>query len=380
MRYRYLALVSVLATVPAMAQIKPLQVQLSPFFLQREALAPPQIKLLLANHRQQIASRHLNFAVGYTWALDRKLSEITGGLKITDPQVVPSHKEIERKMLALDKDALDRAIALNPAIRKRIPIFLLAPTPSMPSWDWRQNGMVSPIEQQLAGTCWAYASTGALECSSRLVNNAKINGSEQYVVTNDTDAYSVPGNFNGGGYCFKAVDYLTKQGTVDEASCPDTGTAGTPNPTAFKPFGSTAWGFCHNTYGMATNLEIKQALCAHGPVATWIDAGGTFGGYAGGVYDDTDTTHQVGGHFVDIIGWDDSKGAWLIKNSWGTTWGDPCGYGTERGYAWVKYGVHGIGTDAVWIHAHPTMYQINLQLLQKLFQTERPLMVRPIRH
>ena len=141
--------------------------------------------------------------------------------------------------------------------------------------------------------------------------------------------------------------FLVEKGSVAKTTDPDDGTAGTPNPGAFKPYGGAFWGFCHGTSGQATVPEVKQALCEHGPVGTWIDAGGTFGSYTGGIYNDNSTNHVVGGHFVLIIGWDDSKGAWLIKNSWDTTWGDSCGFGTERGYAWIAYGCHGIGTHCL---------------------------------
>ncbi|WP_447984695.1 C1 family peptidase [Nitrospira sp. Nam74] len=46
-------------------------------------------------------------------------------------------------------------------------------------------------------------------------------------------------------------------------------------------------------------------------------------------------------HAVVIVGWDDEKGAWRVRNSWGTGWG-------ESGYAWVKYNNNAIGWDTVW--------------------------------
>lgn len=51
--------------------------------------------------------------------------------------------------------------------------------------------------------------------------------------------------------------------------------------------------------------------------------------YAGGVYKHV-TGGALGGHAVSIVGYDDSKQAWLIRNSWGEEWG-------EKGFAWVAY-------------------------------------------
>ncbi|MCV3212204.1 hypothetical protein OGM63_01455 [Plectonema radiosum NIES-515] len=47
---------------------------------------------------------------------------------------------------------------------------------------------------------------------------------------------------------------------------------------------------------------------------------------------------------VTIIGWDDDKQAWLIKNSWGPYWG-------EKGYMWIGYKSNNIGCGAAWVDA-----------------------------
>ncbi len=348
-------------------------------YIDREKTASPAIKQLLLSQRQLISSKKLSFTVGHTFALDHKLSDITGGQRITDPSIIAKQNAFSTKVMALNKQSYGEALKVNPNLYKQIPIYLYAPKATDHSLDWRKHNMVTPVRQQIGGTCWAYAAVAALESSSKLVNNQTIDASERYVVTNDFADWYVPGNWSGGGWCYKAIQFLVEQGTVTEASDPDTGVPEAPNLGAFKPYGGLTWGFCHNSTGQASNSEIKQALCEHGPVGTWIDAGGTFGSYTGNVYNDSSTDHGVGGHFVLIIGWDDSKSAWLIKNSWGTTWGDPCGYGSERGYAWVGYGIHGIGSDAVWIHDHPTHYQINKALLDKL-RLENKMTISRVRH
>jgi len=361
-----LSLVALTAFAQAPAETRHAQI-----YVNRERTMSASLRAQLLATRQQVAASKFHFTVGYTEALDHPLAEITGGLKISDSKTVPEQNAISKQLLDLDRAAFAKALKADPDLRRKIPLFRIAPKPTDSALDWRKHGMVSPVHRQLKGTCWAYGSVGALDCSSRLLNNQPIDGSEQYVITNAIGARSDPNNFNGGGWAWKAIDYLVKQGTVTDASCPDIGTAGTPNPNAFKPYGGIIWGFCHGSNGMATVAEIKQALCEHGPVASWVDAGGTFGSYTGDVYDDTSTNHQVGGHFVLIIGWDSAKGAWLIKNSWGTTWGDTCGYGSERGYMWIKYGVHGIGTDAAWIHDHPTKYQIDMVALAKILKVSK---------
>lgn len=40
--------------------------------------------------------------------------------------------------------------------------------------------------------------------------------------------------------------------------------------------------------------------------------------------------HFIGGHAIDVVGYDDSKQAWEVRNSWGAAWGD-------KGYFWLDY-------------------------------------------
>jgi cathepsin L len=49
-------------------------------------------------------------------------------------------------------------------------------------------------------------------------------------------------------------------------------------------------------------------------------------------------------HDVLIVGWDDNVGAWIIKNSWSTDWGD-------QGYIRLAYDNNNIGFNAAWVQA-----------------------------
>ena len=80
-------------------------------------------------------------------------------------------------------------------------------------------------------------------------------------------------------------------------------------------------------------------------MATTIDATDLFQDYTGGVFQEKPRSQYgvvpITNHAVMIVGWDDSKQAWRVKNSWGTGWG-------ESGYAWVKYNHNAIGWNTVF--------------------------------
>jgi len=73
---------------------------------------------------------------------------------------------------------------------------------------------------------------------------------------------------------------------------------------------------------------VKRALL-NGPLVTTLSVSEDFVAYGGGIYKHT-WGSSLGGHAVSIVGYDDTKKAWLIRNSWGPEWG-------EDGYGWISY-------------------------------------------
>jgi len=90
---------------------------------------------------------------------------------------------------------------------------------------------------------------------------------------------------------------------------------------------------------------LEEALCRYGPlaVALYVD-GEEFCAYTSGVYSGVRSGGQAVNHAVLLVGWDDGKQAWLIKNSWGLGWG-------EKGYMWIRYGSNDVGFGAAWVVA-----------------------------
>jgi hypothetical protein len=365
----FVALVVVLASPAETQNPRPVvNKQVMQDYALREQSAPPAIRQKLAELRQRIKQRNLGFEVGYTYAMERSARSMTGGE--LDKNILSLAKKqniIAREVIKVDREARDQAIKLNPSLRARMPEFTIACNASSKTFDWRWSGKVTPVKVQGCGNCWAYGAMAPLESSYLIRNNRTVDGSEQFIVTN-----SGAGTCKGGG-TKGAIDFLTSTGTTTEADLPDSGTDGTPNANDFqKPYQTLVSGFVSDTEQIPAVSEIKAAMCEHGPVVSWVGVTDSFMSYTGSVYKDDDYANEakkpcpasgpingaVCGHFVTIVGWSDPKHAWLIKNSWGTNWGETGGFGTERGYMWIDYNSNMIGAGSMWEEARNNLYRL----------------------
>lgn len=83
----------------------------------------------------------------------------------------------------------------------------------------------------------------------------------------------------------------------------------------------------------------KDWIAAHGPVSGAMHVDSDFFDYMGGIYT-PEYGSYVGDHAIEVIGYDDTLGCWICKNSWGTEWG-------EDGFFKISYGECGLFTDMV---------------------------------
>jgi C1A family cysteine protease len=326
--------------------------------------------------RLDLQKQKISFTIGQTSALQRDLKQITGDIIPPNIQQIANAQEpISKRALELDQAERESAVKLNSSLRAKIYEFQIVANPNMKRWDWRTQGKVSPVkDQNPAGTCWAFSVMGALESSWLIRNNKTVDASEQFMVS-----YSGAGN-TGGGDRAPANAWLVANGTTDEATCPYNATMSTSTPASTPtPYDALAWGFVDAANDIPSVQKIKEALCEHGPVEASLYADGNFQAYTGGIFDHVDTANTNTNHAILIIGWDDSKQSWIIKNSWGNDWGESCDYGSGRGFMYIKYGTHKIGRRAMWVKAKSVHYFIKPELLKSL--TINPLIkanIRPI--
>lgn len=324
---------------------------LDPLYAQRETTATPAIKTQLAQLRQNIQASGGRYVIGYTAALDRPLTALAA---TRDP---PNSLQLARDQAPKQAQMLQLEQAYRQNILKQRPLYRLA-TPHVPSFtaassraDWRAEGMVPPIRDQgSCGSCWAFATTGSYESSVLIMGGPMPNSSEQSMVS-----CAGAGNCDGG-YTHLAFPWLVTHGEDSESDFPYTATN-----AACKTYGvqyqAASWGWVDSTTEFPTVAKMKEAIVAHGPITVHMYATPQFQGYAGGVFAQTLSGTGIN-HSVVLVGWDDTKGAWILRNSWGTNWGETAGYGSERGYAYVKYGSANVGKDPKWIHAMPALIRI----------------------
>jgi len=201
--------------------------------------------------------------------------------------------------------------------------FVPAQTGTLPeNLDWREFGAVTPVKNQgQCGCCWAFSSTGALEAMHHRASGKLVSLSEQNLV----DCSVKFGNQGcNGGLMDAAFKYIQENGGVDtEASYPY---EGRDEKCRYNPAyrGATGTGFVDVEPG--NEAALKKAIATQGPCSVAIDASlKSFQFYHKGVYRDQECSSESLDHGVLAIGYgveeDTGEAYWLIKNSWGTSWG-----------------------------------------------------------
>ncbi|MCU0530485.1 MAG: hypothetical protein MUE76_00150 [Syntrophales bacterium] len=298
-------------------------------YVKREQQAPALIREKLAVLRRGIAVNKRRFTVGYTAALDFDLKVIAG---LTVPPNLSEHVKEQNRLAA---NYLAKLWAPPPC------------SANAESFDWRVAFGATPVKDQgPCGSCWAFASHGAFEGSWRLVNHEIVNSSEQ-----DTLDCSGKASCEGGWWVFP---YLVDRGSATESDYRYRHAKKSCRQDVARPYRAEMWGYVESVdVSKRSHVDaLKKALCRFGPLAVTVNATDAFHAYTGGVFDEF-APGEVN-HGVTLIGWDDNRQSWLIKNSWGAGWGDTGGYGKERGYMWIAYGSNKVGAYAAWVAAHPS--------------------------
>ena len=228
---------------------------------------------------------------------------------------------------------------------------------ALPSaFDWRDYDCCPPIRNQGGcGSCWAFAAMGVVESVLQLFHGVSTDLSEQWLVSCTTAGNCAQGGHASGAYrhmhCgnYQGIDACGQNGAVLESDFPyvawDAPCNGCPYP---RPYRITSWSIVSTLRDIPPVSRIKQAIMDHGPVSVSVYANSAFHGYDSGVFNACED--QPNNHAVVLVGWDDtqgSNGVWIMRNSWGSWWG-------EDGYMRIEYGCCGIGSDTFWVELDAT--------------------------
>jgi len=245
-------------------------------------------------------------------------------------------EEFSKTYLNLNIETLDRLKASKATHLK--PHYRLGEAPE--SWDWREKGAVTPVKNQgSCGSCWAFSAIGNIESRYIIKNNKTLEFSEQQLV----DCDKVDQGCNGG-LMEDAFKYLENQGLMSEQDYTYTGRSGQCKFDSSK-VQTKVTGF---NFAPQNESQIKQLLYENGPFAIAINAtplqfyfGGIFNPWFEWICNPKGLNHGV---LLVGYGVENGKSYWIVKNSWGSYWG-------EHGYFRLIAGKGACGVDQYVISA-----------------------------
>ncbi|KHN77447.1 Cathepsin W [Toxocara canis] len=201
-------------------------------------------------------------------------------------------------------------------------------------FDWRDKLKVTPVKDQgECNACWAFASASVVETLHAIKTNETTDLSEQQLI--DCDVYS-----DGCRFGYPATAYLVakRQGLlresqlsyrgIKEATCPaESGSVFVESIQKIKPNADAIADYVHNFGPVSVNLRITTPLYH----------------YTTGIFRPNESECEASNdyHVWTIVGFGvhGDQPYWIIKNSWGTNWG-------EEGYVYFVRGENACGIES----------------------------------
>jgi C1A family cysteine protease len=187
-----------------------------------------------------------------------------------------------------------------------------------------------------ANTCSAFASCSILEA----YRNTRVEGwdfSELFVYYNSK---CEPGK-DTGAYLRDVCKSLQQQGATLESFWPYDLTQINTEPSWGSYF-SANYARIKNYFRIENITQIKEAIINSKPVLVGMQVYPNFVTLPRGTIYKKTSGSSLGGHAMVIVAYDDAKSAFLLRNSWGTSWGD-------NGYGWIDYNTLTTNMFDLWV-------------------------------
>jgi hypothetical protein len=205
-------------------------------------------------------------------------------------------------------------------------------------WGW--NWVTTVRDQNPCQSCVDFGTTALVESMTRIEHAV-------WSTRSEGDLHDGAGRLCSNGWWPDGSCEWVRVNAIADPGCYPWDTVDNPyNPTPDRS-------------GRTVRLDGWQEIGDVEQQKIWIDSVGPltgcfevfndFFGYGSGVYQPSPTATSAGWHCVLFVGYDDAAGCWILKNSWGDTWGDNgycrIAYGTSNIDMYGKFGMRGTNPD-----------------------------------